>query len=204
MDPLILSVTCRWRQKWVWWLNGCLKREFWKRTKNVTEGWMKGRKNKATVTDIWAYRGDFNIIIRCSSDGNQKTPVKRADLICVIFTDTLRCVSLSVCLLTQYGSSCHHHLIFKSLHYLPSFPPSLLPLVVMKRNSNSKKQTTCVHDIYLIKLLTELTAASTMNVTLWSTQLCTISISVNATVVFLTCVLASICISIINFKNPYI
>lgn len=41
--------------------------------------------------------GDLNIAIHCRPYGSQKIKIEMPDLICVTFTVTLHCVSLSVC-----------------------------------------------------------------------------------------------------------
>lgn len=156
----------------VWWVGGVWKGSSGK-AKIVTVGWVTGRKRIKqqwlTYGHMWVGGwwggGRLNIVIHCRSDGSQKIKIEMADLICVPFTVTLRCVSLSVCHIPQYGSYHHHHLLYISAH--PSLShfslswwwkemsdtyskPKYNQVVQIKLNC------TCVHYIYLIELSKEL------------------------------------------------
>lgn len=84
---------------WCCWVGGgCLNEEFWKREMSDRRVDNRKKENKATVTDRWETGGgDLNIIIHCRSDGSQKIKIEMPNLICVTFTVTLPCVSLSEC-----------------------------------------------------------------------------------------------------------
>lgn len=99
----------------------CLKEEFWKK-RRATGGWITGGKR---IKQQWLTDGQeggkLNIVIHGRSDGSQKIKIEMPDLICVTFTVTLHCVSLSECHICQYGSYHHHHLPHISAHRSASY-----------------------------------------------------------------------------------
>ena len=99
------------------WGVGGLNEDFWKREKSDRRVDNRKKENKATVTDRWETGwGDLNIIIHRRSDGSQKIKIEMPNLICVTFTVTLPCVSLSACHIPQYERYHHHHLLHTSAH----------------------------------------------------------------------------------------